>query len=69
MSAPDIGRRGRLLFRRLDTVLRHDCIKIHGDAYTLSAAKMYPTVCGFWLYKSYADSRRGSLVRYIRVVK
>ena len=41
--------------------LRHDCSKIDGDAYILSAAKMWPTVCGFC---QYADIRRGSLVRW-----
>jgi len=45
-------------------VLRHDCFKIDGDAYILSAAKMWATDCGFWRYKSYADIRRGSLVRW-----
>ena len=34
-------------------VLRHDCFKIHGDEYILSAAKIaHGLWCGFWRYKS-----------------
>jgi len=31
-------------------ILRHDCFKLHGYGYILSAAKMLNTVCGFWRY-------------------
>jgi len=48
-------------------VLRHGWFKIDGDAHILSAAKIYPTVCGFWRYKSYADIRRRSLVRWCQM--
>ena len=44
-----------------------DCFKIDGDAHILSAANMQPTVCGFWRYKSYADVRRGSLMRWCQM--
>jgi len=38
-------------------VLRHDCLKFHGDVYMLSAAKdVAQAVCGFRRYKSYADT-------------
>jgi len=47
--------------------LRYYCSKIDGDVHILSAAKMYPTVCGFWQYKSYTDIRRGSLVRWCQM--
>ena len=43
-------------------VLRHDCFKIYGDTHILSEAKMYPTVCGFWRYKAYADTLHGEVV-------
>jgi len=33
----------------------------------LSAAEMWPTVCGFWRYKAYADIRRGSPVRWCQM--
>jgi len=48
-------------------VLRHDCFKIHGVAYILSALSSKDVVCGFWWYKSYADIRRGSLLRWCQM--
>jgi len=48
-------------------IIRHDCFKLHGDAYTLSAEEMLPSVCGVWRCKSYADIRRGSLVRWCQM--
>jgi len=32
-----------------------------------AAAKMYPTVCGFWRYEVYAHIRRGSLVNWCQM--
>jgi len=48
-------------------VLRHDCVKIDGDAHILSAAAMQATVCGFWRYEVYADIYRGSLLRWYQM--
>ena len=33
----------------------------------LAAAKMQPTVCGFWRYQACADIRRGSLLRWCQM--
>ena len=45
-------------------VLRHDCFKMDGNAYTVSGK---PTVCGFRRYKPHADIRRGSLERWCQI--
>jgi len=31
------------------------------------SVRQWPTVCGFWQYKSYADIHRGSLVRWCQM--
>ena len=46
----------------MDAILRHDCFKLHGDAYYTVSGKDVATVCGFWRYKPYADICRSSLV-------
>jgi len=48
-------------------VLKHDCLKIDGDAHILSAASIWYTFWGFWWYKAYAEIRRGLLVRWCQM--